>query len=105
MTTRKLSLAMSLDLRAALQDARTRTLSYVEDLSDEQLRLPMIDTVNPVLWELGHVGYFAEFWTLRHLYRRAPIIEHADTLYDSAKIAHDIRWSLPLPDRAGTLAF
>lgn len=96
---------MSLDLRAALQDARTRTLAYVEDLSDEQLLLPMIDTVNPVLWELGHVGYFAEFWTLRHLYQRPPIIENADKLYDSAKIPHDTRWNLPLPNRAGTLAF
>lgn len=96
---------MSLDLRAALQDARARTLAYVEDLSGAQLQLPMIDTVNPVLWELGHVAYFAEFWTLRGLYGRDPIIEGADALYDSAKIAHDTRWSLPLPDREGTLAF
>ena len=95
----------AIDIPAALQDARERTLACVSDLSDGQLLLPMIDTLNPMLWEIGHVAYFAEFWTLRHLYGRDPIVANADKLYDSANIAHDSRWSLPLPDRAGTLAF
>lgn len=93
------------DLATSLRDARARTLAYVDDLSDEQLRLPLLDIVNPILWEIGHVGYFAEFWTLRHLYGRSPLIANADTLYDSAKIAHDDRWKLPLPSRAQTLDF
>jgi gamma-glutamyl hercynylcysteine S-oxide synthase len=94
-----------LDLADALRDARARTLAYVADLSEEQLQLPLLDTVNPMLWELGHVGYFAEFWTLRQLHHREPILPNADRLYDSAKIAHDDRWHLPLPGRAGTLEF
>ncbi|HET9030400.1 MAG TPA: selenoneine synthase SenA [Candidatus Aquilonibacter sp.] len=94
-----------LDLRAALRDARQRTLGYVGDLHDDQLHVPMLATVNPVLWELGHVGYFAEFWTLRSLAGRTPIRADADALYDSARIAHDDRWALPLPDRSATLAY
>ena len=27
---------------------------------------PMLPIVNPVLWEIGHVGWFHEYWTLRH---------------------------------------
>lgn len=92
------------DLATELRRARERTLSYVRDLSDEQLAVPMIDTINPLLWELGHVGYFAEYWTLRSLYGAPPILAEADRLYDSARIAHDTRWELPLPDRAQTLA-
>lgn len=94
-----------LDLRSALLDARARTLSYVRDLRDEQLHVPLVATINPMLWELGHVAYFAEFWTLRTLAGAAPLRDDADRLYDSARIAHDDRWTLPLPDRAGTLAY
>jgi iron(II)-dependent oxidoreductase len=64
--------------------------------------------VNPPLWELGHVAWFQEFWCLR---RRAPdsvsdsILRGADALYDSAKVAHDTRWDLPLPDLKATLSY
>ncbi|MHB8146213.1 MAG: selenoneine synthase SenA [Vulcanimicrobiaceae bacterium] len=92
-------------LAQALRDARARTLAYVADLRDEHYDVPRLDIVNPPLWELGHVGYFAEFWTLRHLHKRAPIIPQADGLYDSAKIPHDDRWTLPLPSRERTFAF
>ncbi len=93
------------DLADELRRARERTLSYVRDLRDDELQLPLLDTVNPMLWELGHVGYFAEFWTLRALYGLDPIVPNADRLYDSARIPHDDRWTLPLPNRAETLAF
>jgi iron(II)-dependent oxidoreductase len=88
-----------------LRDARERTLSLVADLTGEQFTVPMLEIINPFLWEIGHVAYFAEFWTLRQLFGEEPIIANADDLYDSAKIPHDARWSLPLPDRAATLAF
>lgn len=97
--------ATGTELAALLRSARSRSLSLTEDLSDEQLRVPMLEIVNPLLWEMGHVAYFAEFWTLRNLYGAAPIIPNADSLYDSARIPHDDRWSLPLPDRRDTLGF
>ncbi len=89
----------------ALADARERSLSYVADLTDEQLEMPLLDIVNPLRWELGHIAYFAEFWTARHLDGRPPLIANADALYDSARIAHDDRWALPLPSRRDTLTF
>lgn len=95
-----------LDLRLDdLRDARARTLALVSDLTDEQFAVPMLEIINPILWEIGHVAYFAEFWTLRHLFGQAPVVPNADALYDSAKIPHDTRWSLPLPGRVATLEF
>ena len=54
------------ELAAQLRDVRTRTRRLTEDLSTEQLMGPMLPIVNPVLWEIGHIGWFHEYWTLRH---------------------------------------
>jgi iron(II)-dependent oxidoreductase len=86
-------------------DARARTLDFVRDLSDEQMRVPLLRIINPFLWEIGHVAYFQEYWVLRHVLGRQPMRADADSLYDSAKIAHDTRWNLRLPSRAETLDY
>jgi len=93
------------DYLDALQDARQHTLALVADLSDEQLIGPPLQIVNPLLWEIGHVAWFQEYWVLRHLNGRAPILSNGDALYDSAKVAHDTRWDLQLRSRAETLAY
>ncbi len=36
---------------------------------------PYREIVNPVLWEIGHIAWFHEYWTLRCAARRAPLIE------------------------------
>src|SRR6266511_2347088 len=86
-------------------DARQRTLDLVADLSDEQLLGPHLAIINPLLWEIGHVAWFQEKWVLRHARGRVPLRQDADTLYDSAAVAHDTRWDLPLPSRDETLAY
>lgn len=90
---------------ASLQEARRRTLELVADLNDEQMIGPRLDIVNPLRWEIGHVAWFQEHWLLRHLSGREPILSNGDTLYDSAKVAHDTRWDLPLPTTAETIAY
>ncbi|HET7150103.1 MAG TPA: selenoneine synthase SenA [Candidatus Acidoferrum sp.] len=92
-------------LAAWVRDARQRTVDVVADLSDEQLLGPQLRIVNPLLWEIGHVTWFQEKWALRHAAGEAPIRADSDSLYDSAAIAHDTRWDLPLPSRADTLAY
>jgi len=99
------SSASSLSYLDALHDARRHTLALVNDLADEQLIGPRLEIVNPLLWEIGHVAWFQEYWVLRHLNGRAPILPNGDALYDSAKVAHDIRWDLLLPARKQTLAY
>lgn len=92
-------------LQSWIIDARARTLRLVADLSDEQLRVPLLVIINPLLWEIGHVAYFQEFWVLRHAAGRQPMVSNSDSLYDSARIAHDTRWNLPLPSRVATVSY
>lgn len=89
----------------SLREARERTLELVADLSDEQLMGPRLNIVNPLRWEIGHVGWFAEYWCLRHLYDEPALLTQGDSLYDSARVAHDTRWDLPLPSIPRTLAY
>jgi len=95
----------NVDLNAALQEARARTLELIDDLSDEQMIGPRLAIVNPLRWEVGHVGWFQERWVLRHFRNERPVNPDADRLYDSARIAHDTRWDLPLPTKAQVIAY
>ena len=88
-----------------VRETRRRTLELVADLSDEQLLGPQLDIVNPLLWEIGHVAWFQERWVLRLLAGRPPLRADGDRLWDSAAVAHDTRWDLPLPDRSETVAY
>src|ERR1051325_972439 len=86
-------------------EARRRTLALVGDLSDEQLIGPRLEIVNPPVWEIGHVAWFQEYWVLRRLNGRAPILPDGDALYDSAKVAHETRWDILLLSRTKALAY
>jgi ergothioneine biosynthesis protein EgtB len=91
-----------------LRDARRRTRALTSDLEGQQLFGPKYTIVNPVLWELGHVAWFQERWCLRlrpDESLSASLLEGSDALYDSAKVAHDERWDLPLPELSRTLDF
>ena len=89
----------------SLREARGRTLALVGDLNQDQMIGPRLEIVNPLLWEIGHLAWFQEYWVLRHLYGRKPILANGDALYDSAKVAHETRWNLPLPSKSGTHAY
>jgi ergothioneine biosynthesis protein EgtB len=104
-TSFKSSSASKIELIEALREARERTLELIDDLSDEQLMGPRLRIVNPLRWEIGHVAWFQEFWILRHLGGLPAVLANGDRLYDSARVAHDTRWDLPLPSRAHTLAY
>ncbi|HSF18407.1 MAG TPA: selenoneine synthase SenA [Vicinamibacteria bacterium] len=95
----------SAELEHLVRDARRRTLDLVQDLPDRDLELPKLDTVNPIRWELGHVAHFFEVFFLDLLGKHERLLTGADEIYDSFKVAHEDRWSLPLPDREGTLAY
>jgi iron(II)-dependent oxidoreductase len=97
--------ASAAELVAQLREARHRTRRLTEDLSSAELMGPRLDIVNPVLWEIGHVGWFHEYWTLRHAAGRTPLIERGDRLWDSSAVPHATRWQLDLPDRGGTFDY
>ena len=93
------------ELAGWVRDARARSLELVANLSDDELVGPRLSIVNPLLWEIGHVAWFQERWVLRHAAGRAPMRANGDALYDSAAVAHETRWDLPLPSRSETLGY
>src|SRR5437867_1761554 len=92
-------------LAEMVREARERSFELVADLTDEQLMGPRLAIVNPLRWEIGHVAWFQERWTLRDRGILPGIRPDADILYDSAAVAHDTRWDLPLPSRQETLSY
>jgi ergothioneine biosynthesis protein EgtB len=93
-------------LHDALRGARQYTNAWLDDLIDALWSVPYLPTINPPLWEFGHVAWFQERWCLRDRGRGAPLapsrLAHADRWYDSSRVEHRSRWSLDLPDRAAT---
>lgn len=97
------------DLALALRDARERTWAWVDDLTDAQWMPARQAGVNPIAWELAHLAWFAEYWTLRGPHGRdaqgfatsdkAPHFAAPDAHFDSARLAHEARWTTPLPAR------
>jgi len=105
MTEQNGATATAAELSAWLRDARTRTLAVIDGLSDEELIGAFRETVNPILWALGHVAWFHENWALRHLRGLPSLMPGNDELYNSFEVAHETRWELALPSRAATLAY
>jgi iron(II)-dependent oxidoreductase len=87
------------ELAAWVHDGCQRTLDLVADLSDEQMIGPLLPTVNPLLWETGHLAWFQEKFVLRQACGQPPLLDFGDALYDSGAIPHDTRWRLALPSR------
>ena len=56
---------------------REHTRRLADDLGGERELGPQ-PIVNPPRWEVGHVGWFQEFWCLRGLRERASILPNAD---------------------------
>ena len=82
--------------------------------------MPCTRELNLPLWELGHIGWFADWWLERNPQRdlgvnadpnaaRSPARQDqrgvdADALYNSSLVAHDARWRLDLPDASAVRA-
>jgi len=93
------------ELAEWVQDARQRTMDLVADLDAQQLIGPQLATVNPLIWEIGHLSWFSERFVLRGALQEAPILPQVDAIYDSGAIPHTTRRYLQLPSREQTIAY
>jgi hypothetical protein len=90
-------------LAHALVDARNYTQRMYAHLTDAEAQFPQLPTVNPPRWEVGHIGWFQEFWCRRYAaddprgVRTPSRIPEADAWWDASHVPHSTRWSLPLP--------
>jgi len=111
------------ELAMALTASRQRTLALFdayEGALGPGLRVPRTPELNPPLWELGHIGWFADWWLARYPQRHRGIHADpqaprnparqaargvgADALYNSSEVPHDARWRLDLPDAGAVRA-
>jgi gamma-glutamyl hercynylcysteine S-oxide synthase len=106
-------------LRAALAQGRAQllTLYAAIDAQAQKIVVPQEPTLNPLLWELGHVGWFEEYWISRNRERAlgalcnpdaqhdSSLLPHSDQLYDSSHIPSQARWQLPLLNTQSTIEY
>ena len=101
-------------LSLALIDARNRTLRWIGAfeavLGQSKLEIEPRADADPLLWELGHIGWFQEHWIARNVQRQrgelgdatrpklASILPEADRCFDPANSVQASRWAMPLPD-------
>ena len=101
-------------LREALIRQREYTLALYADLPPaywEPAKFPYLPIVNPPLWELAHIAWFAEFFCLRWRsddvmgQNKPSILSAADRLFNSKTVPHRLRWSNRYPDREACIGY
>ncbi|WP_174525959.1 selenoneine synthase SenA [Janthinobacterium agaricidamnosum] len=95
-------------LALALRAARNYTLSLFDCFAaaglDHASRVPVGPTLNPPLWELGRIAWFAEWFILREAASSHPadairhsLLTRGDDMFDANLVPRPRRWNLDLP--------
>jgi iron(II)-dependent oxidoreductase len=92
-------------LLEALLDARSVELQLLDTLTDAQMLGSRGHFLEPPIWEMGHVGWFQEYWILRHLDGRPPLLPGADAVYDAFNVSYTRRWDHRYPSRRQSLEY
>src|SRR5262245_50031448 len=79
-------------LLQALLDARRVELQLLEDLTPAQMTGERQHFIEPPIWEMGHVGWFQEWWISRHLDGSPSLLPGSDGIYDSFHVSYTRRW-------------
>ena len=95
----------SKELLAALTDARRLELELFDGVADSQLIGEKAHFLEPPIWEIGHVGWFQEYWILRNLDGAPPLLPGSDGIYDSFNVSYRLRWDHRYPSRSETLDY
>ena len=90
------------ELREALFDARRVEMALLDTVSDDRLLGEPGHFLEPPIWEMGHVGWFQEYWLHRHLGGADTILPGADGIYDSFNVSYKQRWDHRYPSRDET---
>ncbi|HEX6051270.1 MAG TPA: ergothioneine biosynthesis protein EgtB [Gemmatimonadaceae bacterium] len=79
-----------------LREARERTLSLIEPLSDEDLRIQHDPLMSPIVWDLGHIAHFEELWLTRNVHGTVEFGEMPG-IYNPFEHPRRVRGTLDLP--------
>jgi iron(II)-dependent oxidoreductase len=89
----------------ALLDARGVELQLLDGLSPSQMLGERQHFVEPPIWEMGHVGWFQEYWILRRHDGAPSLLPGSDGIYDSFNVSYTRRWDHQYPSRQVTLDY
>jgi iron(II)-dependent oxidoreductase len=77
--------------RAALTEARDRTLSLVEDVSEHDLSRQHARLMSPLVWDLGHIAAFEDLWLCQRAGGLHPLRPDLAGVYDAAETPRTVR--------------
>src|SRR5262245_45487716 len=84
---------------------RARTFDLLESLDVEAIEAQFDPIMSPLVWDLGHIGNFEEFWLLRSLDGRASRRSDLDALYSPLDTPRPTRGSAPILTRRECRAY
>ncbi len=91
--------------RAALVEARERTLALVEPVSREDLDRAHSPLMSPLVWDLGHIAAFEDLWLCRYAGGLASLRPELADVYNAAETPRARRGELPLLGRDDALEY
>ena len=77
--------------RAALAEARERTLSLVEGVSEHNLSRQHDRLMSPLVWDLGHIAAFEDLWLCQRVGGLDPLHPELADIYDAAETPRAVR--------------
>jgi iron(II)-dependent oxidoreductase len=86
-------------LSRRLSGVRTRTFSMTDSLSHDDLHGQFNPLMSPLVWDMGHIANFEEYWLLRELGGQQVHDAERDAMYNPFDNPRWIRGDLPLLDR------
>jgi gamma-glutamyl hercynylcysteine S-oxide synthase len=97
-------------IREALVSQREYTHALYRDLPEAlwvPANVPYHANINPPLWELAHIAWFQEYFSVRlpEGSLTKSCFADADLLFDSRHVAHKDRWTNAYPSRDTCFAF
>lgn len=86
-------------LKSRLDAIRGRTYRMTDPLDDDDVHKQFNTLMSPIVWDMGHVANFEEYWLLRELDGRRPHDENLDEVYNPFDNPRWVRADLPILDR------
>ena len=92
------------DVESHLREARERTLSLVEPVSDRDLDRVHDPLMSPLVWDLGHIAAFEDLWVCREA-GLEPLRPELAVVYDADETPRPGRGELPYLRRPEALEY
>ena len=83
------------ELRTALEKARTATESLLAPVPDLDLVAQVSPLASPLVWDLAHIAQFEELWLLRALHGHEPIADAHAEVYEALRRERSARDEVP----------